>query len=325
VRLKGGVAAFVLFSACCVPLRGQQADSVLLKNDRYIAELDSMLTAGDTLRLFSLIDSLLNLPEISVRSQIMLRLGYNSNVVSASRTLGFNQFGLAPGLAYYHKSGLYVDATSYWSTQYDPNLYLTVASAGYLKSPTSWWSFIAEYSRFIYTHQSELAYVAYTNSAGISNFFDVKKFTFRFDYQFYFGDKQAHRIIPSVMYNLEKKNIGKIKRLSFFPTVSLMTGTEQITEIKPYARTLAGIIWRQRNGLPLFYEETRTEFGVLNYSFVAPVSLTISDWFFMLSYTYNIPKALPGEAITLTNSGYLSATVSKRIEFKPKARHTPSK
>jgi hypothetical protein len=104
-----------------------------------------------------------------------------------------------------------------------------------------------------------------------------------------------------------------------------MTGTEQITEIKPYARTLAGIIWRQRNGLPLFYEETRTEFGVLNYSFVAPVSLTISDWFFMLSYTYNIPKALPGEAITLTNSGYLSAAVSKRIEFKPKARHTPSK
>jgi hypothetical protein len=318
VLRKGGVAMLLMVSACCVPAWCQQADSLLLKNDPYIAEIDSMLARGDTLRLLSLIDSLINLPETSVKSQLITRLGYNSNVVSASRTLGFNQFGLAPGLAYYHKSGLYADITGYWSPEYSPNYYLTVASAGYLKSPTSWWSVIGEYSRFIYSDQEALAYVAYTNSLSASNFFDVKNFTFRFDYQFYFGDKQAHRINPSVMYNFEKTNVGRIKRISFFPTVSVLTGSEQITEIKPYSQTLAGALWRQRRGLPLYYEETRTEFGILNYSFVAPVSVSVSKWFFVISYTYNIPQALPGETLDLRNSGYLSASITRRIEFTPK-------
>lgn len=40
-----------------------------------------------------------------------MRMGYNSNVVAASRTLGFNQFGVAPGISFYHKWGLYADYT----------------------------------------------------------------------------------------------------------------------------------------------------------------------------------------------------------------------
>jgi hypothetical protein len=77
---------------------------------------------------------------------------------------------------------------------------------------------------------------------------------------------------------------------------------------------MAAII-RQRKGLPLYYEDMHTEFGVLNYSFVAPLSINMKNWFFILSYTYNIPKALPGENITLTNTGYISASVSRRIQF----------
>ncbi|MEQ1588304.1 MAG: hypothetical protein ABL895_20640, partial [Cyclobacteriaceae bacterium] len=82
-----------------------------------------------------------------------------------------------------------------------------------------------------------------------------------------------------------------------------------------YAQTYIGIIYRLRRGLPLYYEQTKTEFGVLNYSFVAPIALTIRQWTFILSYTYNIPKALPGETIDLINSGYLSASISKRIKL----------
>lgn len=174
---------------------------------------------------------------------------------------------------------------------------------------------MTEYSRYVYSDVSDDIYIAYKNNVGVSNFFDVKPFTFRLDYQFYFGDKQAHRINPSVMFNMEKRNLGKITRISFYPTVSFLMGSEQITEYKPYANTLAGVIYRQRRGLPLFYEDTRTEFGMLNYSFVAPISITVKNWFFILSYTYNIPKALPGESITLVNSGYLSASISRRIQF----------
>jgi hypothetical protein len=315
VLARGIFAGVFLWSACVIAARGQQADSVLLKNDRYIMELDSILASGDSTQILSLIDSLINLPDPSIKSQMVIRLGYNSNVVAASRTLGFNQFGLAPGLSYYHKSGLYADVTGYWSQNYDPEYYLTVATAGYLKSVNSWYAFMAEYGRYIYSNTDELTSIPYQNNVGLSNFFDVKKFTFRLDYQFYFGDQEAHRINPSVMYNFEKKNLGKITRLSFFPTVSVLMGSEQITQYVPYAQTLAGVLFRMRRGLPLYYEETNTEFGVLNYSFVAPISMTIKSWFFMLSYTYNIPKALPGEELELTNSGYISASISKRIQF----------
>lgn len=278
-------------------------------------EIDSILASGDSTELLLLIDSLINLPDPSIKSQLVVRLGYNSNVVSASRTLGFNQFGLAPGVSYYHKSGLYADVTGYWSKDYSPEYYLTVATAGYLKSVTKWYAFMAEYGRYIYSNASDMGSIPYTNNVGVSNFFDVKKFTFRLDYQFYFGDQQAHRVNPTVMYNFEKRNWRKITRLAFFPTVSMLTGSEQITESVPYAQTLAGVLFRIRRGLPLYYEQTTTKYGILNYSFVAPVSMTVKSWFFMLSYTYNIPKALPGETLNLTNSGYVSATISKRIQF----------
>lgn len=269
----------------------------------------------DSLQIFSLIDSLINLPAPSFRSQLVARLGYNSNVVSASRTLGFNQFGLAPGIAYYHKTGLYADIIGYWSQEYDPSYYLTVGSAGYMNSPTSWWSLIAEYNHYLYSNISEDVYIAYKNSVGISNFFDVNRFTFRLDYQFYFGDKVAHRINPVVMINFEKSQWGKIDRLAFYPMVSVLFGSEQITETLPYAQTYLQIIYRLRRSLPLYYEQTTTEFGVLNYSFVAPLALTINQWTFLVSYTYNIPKALPGETINLINNGYLSAGILKRIKL----------
>lgn len=315
MQIKCLFAGLSLWSACVIVVHGQQADSLLLKNDRYIMEIDSLLASSDSTQLLSLIDSLINLPDPTLKSQMVVRLGYNSNVVAASRTLGFNQFGLAPGISYYHKTGLYADVTGYWSQNYDPTYYLTVATAGYLKSVNTWYAFMAEYGRYIYSAGDELESIPYENNLGISNFFDIKKFTFRLDYQFYFGDQEAHRINPSVMYNFEKKNLGKITRLSFFPTASVLMGSEQITEYVPYANTLIGALFRIRRGLPLYYEQTRTEFGILNYSFVAPVSITLKSWFFMLSYTYNIPQTLPGETIELTNSGYLSATISKRIQF----------
>jgi hypothetical protein len=95
----------------------------------------------------------------------------------------------------------------------------------------------------------------------------------------------------------------------------VLFGSEQITEYVPYSNTLIGALVRQRRGLPLYYEENHTEFGVLNYSFVAPIAINMKNWFFILSYTYNIPKALPGETIALENSGYMSASVSRRIQF----------
>jgi len=313
--LRKKILAFILSSLWLTSLQGQQSDSALLYSDPYIAELDSLLNESDGSDFLTLLDSLINIPAPSLRSQLLVRLGYNSNVVSASRTLGFNQFGIAPGASYYHKSGLYADVTGYWSKEYEPNYYLTVGSVGYLNSPTTWWSFMAEYNRYMYSKLNKDEYIAYKNNVGVSNFFDVGLVTFRFDYQFYFGDKVAHRINPSVMLNLQKIKWGKIDRIAFYPAFSALFGSEQITQTLPYSRTLAGITYRVRNGLPLYYDITNTEFGVLNYSFTAPVAITVNQWTLIVSYTYNIPKALPGESISLIDTGYLSASIARRIKF----------
>jgi len=313
--LRKKILAFIFSSLWLTSLQGQQSDSALLYSDPYIAELDSLLNESDGSDFLTLLDSLINIPAPSLRSQLLVRLGYNSNVVSASRTLGFNQFGIAPGASYYHKSGLYADVTGYWSKEYEPNYYLTVGSVGYLNSPTTWWSFMAEYNRYMYSKLNEDEYIAYKNNVGVSNFFDVGLVTFRFDYQFYFGDKVAHRINPSVMLNLQKIKWGKIDRIAFYPAFSALFGSEQITQTLPYSRTLAGITYRVRNGLPLYYDITNTEFGVLNYSFTAPVAITVNQWTLIVSYTYNIPKALPGESISLIDTGYLSASIARRIKF----------
>jgi hypothetical protein len=313
VGLKKIWLGLVLVSVCMIPARSQQTDSLLL-DDPYIAELDSLIASGDT-GFLSLIDSLINVPIPKLKSQLVMRLGYNSNVVAASRTLGFNQFGVAPGISYYHKSGLYADYTGYWSKEYDPQYYLTVLSGGYMASPTLWWSIMGEYNRYIYAGLGEDEYVPYKNSVGLSNFFDIKWVTLRLDYQLFFGDKTAHRINPYIMLNLEKTKLGRIDRIAFYPTASVLYGSEQITELIPYARTYIGIIYRVRRNLPLYYEQETTRFGILNYSFSAPVSISVNNWTFLISYTYNIPKALPGEPITLESSGYISASISKRIEF----------
>ncbi|MBN8652787.1 MAG: hypothetical protein J0L67_15245 [Cytophagales bacterium] len=308
---------FVLVSVCSISARSQQTDSLLL-HDPYITELDSLIASGDT-GFLSLIDSLINLPTPKLKSQLVMRMGYNSNVVAASRTLGFNQFGVAPGISFYHKSGLYADCTGYWSKEYDPQYYLMVLSGGYMAGPTKWWSLMAEYNRYLYAGIGEDEYIAYKNSAGLSNFFDMKWVTLRLDYQLFFGDKIAHRINPSVMLNIEKTKLGIFDRIAFYPTVSFLAGSEQylIEEFRPYSKTYLGIIYRIRNNLPLyyFYREERTEFGILNYSFSAPLSITIKNWTLLVNYTYNIPKALPSEPIRLESSGYISASISKRIEF----------
>src|SRR5688572_31714787 len=79
-----------------------------------LSDVETDLTFEDSLSIFSLIDSLLQQGDLEA-SQLAVRLSYNSNVLSTGRTLGINNFGLAPGVSYYHKSGLYADLSGYWS------------------------------------------------------------------------------------------------------------------------------------------------------------------------------------------------------------------
>src|SRR5688572_14430118 len=119
----------------------QDADSVLL------SQVETDLTFEDSLSIFQLIDSLLMQGDLDA-SQLAVRLSYNSNVMSTGRTLGIENFGLSPGISYYHKSGLYADVSGFWSKDFEPSYYLTVASLGYMRDFTKHFSVIAGYDHY---------------------------------------------------------------------------------------------------------------------------------------------------------------------------------
>ncbi|MEQ9466510.1 MAG: hypothetical protein RLN88_03810 [Ekhidna sp.] len=59
------------------------------------------------------------------------------------------------------------------------------------------------------------------------------------------------------------------------------------------------------------------EFGILNYTFTIPLSLSTNRLNIFLSYTYSIPVQLPGEEfIEIDPIGYFGASISYRIPFK---------
>ncbi|HCW08455.1 MAG TPA: hypothetical protein DGG95_13945 [Cytophagales bacterium] len=266
--------------------------------------------------IFELIDSLVKYPTRSeTGSTLVTRVGYNSNIVAASRTFGLNQFGLSPGFTYYHKSGLYLDATAYWSQEYTPNLYLAIPSAGFMKVIKKW-TFNLEYSKYIFTFSDSTYNPSYTNALGLSNFFEVKPFLFRVDYSFYFGQKSAHRIMPGVILNLEKKNWLGFKRVILYPSFYVLFGNESWQTEVPYSTSPADIYYRILHHLPLTYVQTSNKFGILNYSINLPLSLSLKNWNLITSYTYNFQHALPSEPITVTNSGYLSLSIIRYFNFK---------
>src|SRR5689334_14305498 len=102
-----------IWTASFCHLQAQEADTSLLR-----LPTDSAFTYSDSLDIFNLIDSLLTMEENAPHSQLAVRLAYNSNVFYAGRTLGIDQFGLSPGISYYHKSGLYADVSAFWSQDY---------------------------------------------------------------------------------------------------------------------------------------------------------------------------------------------------------------
>jgi hypothetical protein len=290
----------------------QDMDSLLLKPD-------TLYTAEDSLSIFSLIDSLLNLEE-QMGSQLALRLSYNSNVLSAGRTLGIDNFGLSPGLSYYHKSGFYGDISGFWSNDFEPSYYLTIASAGYMRDLSKSFSVMAGYDHYFYHTSEEDMYVPYSSTLSITPVYELKKFTFSANYSFYFGEKFAHRLMPGIGFRLEKKKLlKKIDRISINPSLYLLWGNEALTEIEyvpPQNVKQAIANYLDHGNRFTIVARTRDVFGLMNYSFALPLVVSLKHWGLTLTYAYNIPKALPGEPDALSESSYVSASFMYFIDLK---------
>jgi hypothetical protein len=127
---------------------------------------------------------------------------------------------------------------------------------------------------------------------------EIKPITFLLNYSFYFGDGSVHRIRPGISGRIQKKKWAGLDRISFAPSAYVLFGNEIITEINfPYGPIEERI--RQRRGLPWYEQKDRNVFDIMNYSLSAPLSVIYRNWGFTITYNYNIPKALPGEATSM--------------------------
>lgn len=303
----------IMLTASSLGGRAQDADSLLLSG------IDDVLSFEDSLSIFSMIDSLLQMGDLN-SSQLAVRLSYNSNVLSAGRTLGIENFGLAPGISYYHKSRLYADVSGYWSNDFNPSYYLTVVSLGYMHTFTKHFSVMGGYDHYFYNFGDDI-YIPYRNALSITPIFDVKSLTLSLNYSFYFGDAYANRIMPGLTWVLSKKKWLGLDRISLSPSFYTLFGDETITDLELlWPRTLAEAIQNRRKygRIVALVEHNKRVFGVMNYAFSAPLSVALKNWSFVFTYTYNIPRALPGEPLTLEESSYLSGNVTW---FIPLRRH----
>lgn len=302
---------FLLILTSASGLRAQQADVAL-------ASADTSAYTPDSLSIFELVDSLLmQLEQEEEASQLAIRLSYNSNVLSAGRTLGIENFGLSPGLSYFNRSGLYADLTSFWSKDFDPSYYLTVASIGYMKDFSKNLSIMAGYDRYFYNVSSEV-YIPYRNTISITPIFDFKPFSLTANYSFYFGDQSAHRIMPGLSVTAQRKKVWKFDRIAISPSFYLLCGNEIVTTIEydlPLTR-----LERLRN-LRDYRTPYRTiinqkeVWGIMNYAISVPLSISFNKWSFSFNYIYNIPKALPGEPEALSESTYLTGSLMYIIDL----------
>jgi hypothetical protein len=192
-----------------------------------------------------------------------------------------------------------------------------VGAVGYLTSIKKYWSFLAEYDHYFYTPPKgdEEVYTPYTNNLYLSNYFKVKKFTFRLDYNFYFGDLFSHRIAPSAGFNFTKKNWLGVDRISFLPTAGLWYGNETIQEYVPNYTTRLQRLLLLAQRKPLFRLEDRTVWGVMNYVISIPVSVMYKDWSLMVSYNLNFQKGLPGEGIESYRTGYAGVSLTRYFDL----------
>jgi len=301
-----------ILSASSATVFAQDADSVL-------TETSSILTLEDSLSIFNLIDSLLAMPA-PIGSQLAIRMGYNSNVLSAGRTLGIENFGLAPGISFYHISGLFADVTSFWSKDFDPSYYLTIGSLGYMHDFSKHFSILAGYDHYFYNTSGD-SYIPYQNTLYVTPIVEFKPVSFNLNYSFYFGDQQVHRVMPSLGGTFEKKNWLGLSRIALLPMVSVLWGNEIITTIEyiwPKTRIEGFRNLRDYNTWYSIVQTEKNVSGIMNYTFSIPLNIMYKNWSFMFTYAYNIPKALEDEPLTISESSYLSGSLTYYIGFKQK-------
>lgn len=331
------VATTLLFVALGTTSHAQKSDSTVLAD--LSAELDALFAnEEDSLSLVGLIDSLLSADNST--SFMSLRLGYSSRITSAGRSFGIDQQGIIPGISYYHKTGLFGDITGIWNNELDPKYYLTIFTMGYMGNFSDKWSYALSYDHSFYHASDESYQFPLTNSFNSTVSLNLKHVYTSLDYSYSFGEETANSITWNLTGLIRKKAFKPFKNVSFLPSLSLLFGTQNITdqynatEPRPLLASLTDreieIIAKRRHLTPRQKERlirardeavaglTETgskQFGLMNYYLSFPILLTSKKFGIIASYNYNIPRALTGSDYSTERNGYFGLSLSYNLGF----------
>jgi hypothetical protein len=334
---------FCLFTLGCL---GQSTEgSFAEKLAKLEAELDSM-------SIFRLLDSALN-PQ-QQKSELLVRMGYMSSVLTAGRDFNVQQRGIAPGVSYYHKSGVFGDFATYFDSQSQPLANLSVLTGGYIGLMGKRWTYSGYYEHVL-NHQSTPRPLS--NGIGGSLAYEWKSVQLLTDYAFLWGTETGHRLMPSLGYRWRLGDFGIFKSVKVYPGITLLAGTTSLfnyrfseSQVDNYlldvqSLTNQQISWLVRNGKITTEEAIRLRalvkelndlspedrqlllnsmrelvqekaFHLLSYSLNLPVTARLGDRTgIILGYTLAIPQKLPGEGTNLNPIGFFSFSLNYKLSI----------
>jgi hypothetical protein len=271
--------------------------------------LDMSVEDLDTLAIFQLIDSLIELESIR-SSQFSLHFGYTSEVSNAGRTFDIRQYGFNPGISYFHKSGLYADVTGFWNSDLDPHYDLTLVSLGYIGflSPKLSYSLSYDHSFFTKT-ESDLDLAEWVidlllppilnNSLSTGLVLDFGTIETGVDYSWLFNKESAHRAQWRLNGDFKKYGWIGMDRISVRPAFEVLFGNADVVNVTFSREALIQqrFPWRV---------DSNNEFGLMNYRFRLPVGVTKTPFQLIVEYNYNFPVSLPGEEFDYPNNSFFS-------------------
>ena len=244
----------MLFCGFLIP-RTQEKDTL-----SYAEQLALLEAELDSMSIFNLIDSLFDY-EITPSSELNLRFGFTSSVTSAGRDYDLNQQGYAPGIAYYHKKGLYLDLSGYWSSDVSPQYNPTILGIGYLGQFNQKLTYSLDYEKWFFNPQ-DTSLNPLTNSVGASVSYDFNIGYVNVDYAYLFGEESSNRLIGNLTGNI---NFGKwwvFNSVSIYPTATILFGDGNVTLLRITQQTLRDAIANRILAIDSFdnltTEETRT-------------------------------------------------------------------
>lgn len=329
-----------------LPGFAQQTDSLTVEEQ--LALLESEM---DSMSLFMLFDSVLNAP--TLKSEIGIRFGYASSRLTAGRDFSTQQQGYTPGISYFHKSGIYLDAGAYFDV--NESIYNQgILHLGYMWAPNEKWT-INPYVERVFPH-AKADDVART-ATGIGLSFENKWIEPGLDYGALWQEGDiSHRLIPSLNKMIRLGNWGFLKNINVYPSFAVMMGNTSVftyrfttNEVENYLVRIQQLSNEEINRLVQTGQITTQQaikirftqrylssleddeieelvevinpldedntFQALSYNFSLPLSFQINKTSFMIGYSYAIPIQLPGESLTLDPSGFVSFSINQRITW----------